>query len=351
MPNHVLDVKNVSKQYGSDQALDGLDLQLRDPEILTLLGPSGCGKTTALRVIAGLETADTGEVRLQGQTVSGEGVFVPPEQRQVGFVFQDLALFPHMTVSDNVAFGLSEDVEDREERLEETLHLVGLHDLRDRYPSELSGGQKQRVALARSLVVRPSVLLMDEPFSNLDKGLRQRLRQDVRTILRECDIPTLFVTHHQKEAISLGDRTAVMVDGAIEQVGTPQELVLEPDSRFVAEFLGPTVFLPARKTDSGIETEVQTLPAQKVDTPEANTFDLMLRADDVQVDVAENGDADGVVEDVEFLGGHYRYRIRLSSGSHVYSLLNHSEQLRPDTPVNVRLAPGHQLMGFEARDG
>ncbi len=348
MTDHVLDVKNVSKQYSSDRALDGFDLRLRDAEILTLIGPSGCGKTTALRVIAGLETPDAGEVILQGRTVTGGDTFVPPEQRTVGFVFQDLALFPHMTVLDNIAFGLPGDTHNREERLNETLDLVGLNDLRDRYPNELSGGQKQRVALARSLVVRPSVLLMDEPFSNLDKGLRERLRQDVREILQECNIPTLFVTHHQEEAISLGDRTAVMLDGAVEQVGTPEQLVVDPDSRFVAEFLGPTEFLPARKTDSGIETEVQTLPEHRVDTPEANRFDLMLRADDVQIETAENGDGDGVVEDAEFLGGHFRYRIRLSSGSHVYSLLNHSEQLRPDTPVNVRLAPGHQLVGFEA---
>lgn len=348
MSNTVLDVSGISKQFGSEQVLQDLYLSLREQEILTLIGPSGCGKTTALRIIAGLETPDDGTVVLQGNTVTGNDRFVPPEQRDVGFVFQDLALFPHMTVTDNVAFGLDNETDQPEQRVREVLDLVGLSEYRDRYPNELSGGQRQRVALARSLVVRPSVLLMDEPLNNLDNELRERLRGDIRDILKESGIPTLFVTHHQEEAVSLGDRTAVMSDGAIEQVGRPEDVVIQPGSRFVAEFLGPTEFLPARETPGGIETEVQTLPEDMVDTPGSEQFDLMIRADDVRIEATDNGDADGVVEDAQFLGGLFRYKIRLSSGRHVYSLLNHSEQLRPDTPVSVELDPGHPLVGFES---
>jgi iron(III) transport system ATP-binding protein len=348
MSDTVLNVTGISRAFGSEQAVEDLHLTLRDDEILTLIGPSGCGKTTAMRIIAGLETPDEGTVELNGETVTGNDVFVPPEQRNVGFVFQDLALFPHMTVRENVAFGLDADADDPDERGNDILELVGLSSYRDRYPNDLSGGQQQRVALARSLVVRPSVLLMDEPFNNLDNELRERLRRDVREILKERQIPTLFVTHHQEEAISLGDRTAVMSEGSIEQVGRPEDVVIQPGSRFVAEFLGPTEFLPARKTADGIETEVQTLPADMVDTPGTEDFDLMIRADDIQIEPTQNGNADGVVEDAQFLGGLFRYKIRLSSGRHVYSLLNHSEQLRPDTPVKVELDPGHQLVGFES---
>lgn len=348
MSDSVLKLREVSKRFGSDRALRDLNLTLREEEILTLIGPSGCGKTTALRVIAGLERPDAGRLELRGETVNDDGIFVPPERRSVGFVFQDLALFPHMTVEENVAFGLTDSQSNRQERLDETLELVGLEEYRSDYPKHLSGGQKQRVALARSLVVRPSVLLMDEPFSNLDKELRNQLRRDVRRILQESGIPTIFVTHHQEEAIFLGDRTAVMCEGAIEQVGAPEDVVVSPDCRFVAEFLGPTEFLPAQRTDEGYETEVQTLAPEMVDSPEKDTFDLMVRADDITISPAENGSADGVVEDAEFLGGLFRYKVRLESGRRIFSLLNHSERIAPDTPVEVHVEPGHKLVGFES---
>jgi iron(III) transport system ATP-binding protein len=348
MTDSVLQLEDVSKRFGSEQALRDLSMTLRDDEILTLIGPSGCGKTTALRVIAGLERPDNGRVQLRGRTVNDEGTFVPPEQRSVGFVFQDLALFPHLTVEENVAFGLTDSQTNRQERLDETLDLVGLQEYRSEYPKHLSGGQKQRVALARSLVIRPSVLLMDEPFSNLDKELRNQLRRDVRHILRESGTPTIFVTHHQEEAIFLGDRTAVMCEGSIEQVGQPEDVVVSPDCRFVAEFLGPTEFLPTRRTDGGYETEVQTLSPDMVDPPDKDSFDLMVRADDINIAPASNGDADGVVEDAEFLGGLFRYKVRLESGRRIFSLLNHSERIAPDTPVNVQVEPGHKLVGFES---
>ncbi len=344
----ILEMQDVSKRFGSEQALRNLDLTLRDGEVLTLIGPSGCGKTTALRVIAGLERPDQGQVKLRGKTVNDNGTFVPPEERNVGFVFQDLALFPHLTVEENIDYGLENGHENRQQQIDETLELVGLESKRSAYPKHLSGGQKQRVALARSLVVRPSVLLMDEPFSNLDKELRNRLRRDVRRILRESETPTIFVTHHQEEAIFLGDRTAVMCDGAIEQVGEPENVVVSPDCRFVAEFLGPTEFLPAERTEQGYETEIQTLSPEMVDSPEKDSFDLMVRADDISIRPVQNGNADGVVEDAEFLGGLFRYKVRLESGRRIFSLLNHSERIAPNTPVEVRVEPGHELVGFES---
>lgn len=348
MSESVLQLDGVSKRYGSDRALVDFDLELNDDEILTLIGPSGCGKTTALRIIAGLERPDEGTVSLRDETVTDEDRFVPAEQRNVGFVFQDLALFPHMTVSENVAYGLDGSYENVKSKVNDILGFVGLGAFRHRYPDDLSGGQKQRVALARSLVVQPDVILMDEPFSNLDKSLRDRLRQEVRQILKEAEIPTLFVTHDQEEAIFLGDRTAVMSEGTVEQVDTPENVVTHPATRFVAEFLGPTEFLPARKTDDGIETEVQTLPTSMVDTPDSDEFDLMVRADDFRLETANNGDSDGVIEDAEYLGDFFRCKIRLDSGHHVYSLLNHGNPPEIDSRVNVNLDPGHKLVGFNS---
>lgn len=349
MSEPVLEINNLSKRYGSDEALDEFSLNLQEDEILTLIGPSGCGKTTALRVVAGLEKPDSGTVSLRGRQITGPGSFREPEERDIGFIFQDLALFSHMTVEGNVAFGLEGSSDDSGNRVDEVLSMVGLEEYRDRYPGELSGGQRQRVALARSLVVRPSVILMDEPLSNIDKELRDQLRRDVKEILTEAGIPTIFVTHDQGEAIFLGDRTAVMNGGTIEQVGDPQDVVVRPESRFVAEFLGPTEFLPAKRTEEGIETEVDLLPDDMVNCPTENgdSFDLMVRADDVRIEEASNGHSDGVIENSEFLGGLFRHKIRLKSGHCIFSLVNHSKQFAVDTPVDVELDPGHQLVGFE----
>lgn len=346
MSSTVLRLEDLSKQFGSEVVLRDVNLNLYDDEILTLIGPSGCGKTTLLRIIAGLEKPDDGQVELKGQVVSGSSTFVHPEQRNVGFVFQDLALFPHLTVLENVSFGLKGSPADRERRLNEILDLVGMTDYRDRYPENLSGGQKQRVALARSLVVWPSVLLMDEPFNNLDKGLRERLRSEVRDILQDVNIPTIFVTHDQEEALMFGDRTAVMSEGVIEQVSEPERITTHPDNRFVADFIGPTEFIPARLEGGEVRTEFDTFPADQVTGMEAEEFELMVRGDDLRVKAAAEEERDGVIEDAEFLGGFFRYKVRLPSGRHIYSLSNHSNEFPPGTPVEVSIEPGHELRGF-----
>jgi iron(III) transport system ATP-binding protein len=227
----------LRRHYGDIAAVDGVDLEVRQGEMLTVLGPSGCGKTTMLRLVAGLERPDAGTIEIGGRRVAGRGGSVPPERRRVGMVFQDFALFPHLSVRENVGYGLRGDP-DAAVRVAELLELVDLPDAANRMPHELSGGMQQRVAIARALAPRPAVVLLDEPFSNLDAALRTQLRGDVREILRAAGTAAIFVTHDQDEALTLADRTAVMVRGRIEQCATPETVYGEPATAFVATFVG-----------------------------------------------------------------------------------------------------------------
>ena len=233
----MVSLRGVAKSYGNFVAVDALSLEVREGELLCLLGPSGCGKTTTLMMVAGFIEPTAGTVLISGQDVTD----LPPYRRDTGMVFQSYALFPHMTVAANVAFGL-ENIgvakAERMRRVEETLALVELGALSGRFPRELSGGQQQRVALARALALRPAVLLLDEPFSNLDAQLRVRLREELRRLIDTIDVTTLFVTHDQEEALMLADRIVVMNKGRIEQIGTPEEIYEHPATRFVAEFIG-----------------------------------------------------------------------------------------------------------------
>jgi iron(III) transport system ATP-binding protein len=230
-------LRGLSRRYGPVRAVDGLDLDVLQGEMLTVLGPSGCGKTTMLRLIAGLEAPDAGTIEIGGRRAAGAGVSVPPERRRVGMVFQDFALFPHLSVRDNVAYGLRRDP-DREVRVRELLGLIDLADAATFMPYQLSGGMQQRVALARALAPRPDVVLLDEPFSNLDAALRTQLRGDVREILRAAGTAAIFVTHDQDEALTLGDRMAVMVRGRVEQCAPPEVVYGEPATPFAATFVG-----------------------------------------------------------------------------------------------------------------
>jgi iron(III) transport system ATP-binding protein len=227
----------LRRAYGPVHAVDGVDLEVVPGEMLTVLGPSGCGKTTVLRLVAGLETPDAGTIEIGGRRVAGAGVAVPPERRRVGMVFQDFALFPHLSVRDNIGYGLRGDP-DRDVRVGELLELIDLVDAAGRMPHQLSGGMQQRVALARALAPRPDVVLLDEPFSNLDAALRTQLRGDVREILRAAGTAAIFVTHDQDEALTLGDRMAVMVRGRVEQLAPPEVVYGEPATPFVATFVG-----------------------------------------------------------------------------------------------------------------
>jgi len=242
----VIDLNNVGKRYwpGPVEALVDVSMDVRQGEIITLLGPSGCGKTTTLRLIAGFEAPDQGEVRILHRSVSGDGSWVPPEHRGVGMVFQDYALFPHLTVGENVMFGLHDRrASERPPRARNVLALLDLSHHFDRYPHELSGGQQQRVALARAIAPEPVVVLMDEPFSNLDAHLRDNVRDEVVGSLRSAGITCVLVSHDQRDALAISDRVAVMNQGRIEQIGTPQEIYKHPESIFVATFVGRTNLL------------------------------------------------------------------------------------------------------------
>jgi iron(III) transport system ATP-binding protein len=254
----------LRRTYGAVVALDGINLDVRTGELLAVLGPSGCGKTTLLRLIAGFEAPDAGTVTVGGRLVSGPGTFVPPERRRVGIVVQDHALFPHLTVAGNVAYGLPGRRKDprRQARVAEVLELVGLQDLGRRYPAELSGGQQQRVAIARALAPRPNVVLLDEPFANLDAVLRARMRTEVADILRAAGATVVLVTHDQEEALSLADRVAVLDRGRVRQVGTPNEVYRKPADPFVARFVGDAGLIAAHSDGRALETPLgRLLPA------------------------------------------------------------------------------------------
>jgi iron(III) transport system ATP-binding protein len=325
-------------------AVDELSLEVAPGELLALVGPSGCGKTTILRLIAGLEAPDQGRIAIRGRLAAGKDVWLPPEARKVSLVFQDYALFPHMTVAENVGFGLRGwEREARVRRVEEVLDMVQLSHLADRYPHELSGGEQQRVALARALAPQPEVLLLDEPFSNLDAGLRAQVREEVRDILKAVGTTVLFVTHDQEEALFMGDRVAVLNAGRLEQVGTPEEVFHCPATRFVAEFMGHTGFLPARVTPEGLETELGFLP-QRLPLPPGTEVDVLVRPDDLTLRPDPQGTAR--VQRRIFQGMHHLHRVVLPSGRIVHCLTLHTEHYPPGSAVRVELAPGHALACF-----
>ncbi|MGQ0600371.1 MAG: ABC transporter ATP-binding protein [Anaerolineales bacterium] len=344
MNQPVIELRGVSKAFGTQAAVRDLSLTVRRGELLALLGPSGCGKTTTLRLIAGLEAPGAGEVWLNGRCVAGGPRFVPPNLRHIGLVFQDYALFPHLTVEGNVAFPLKGwQAGHRRAQVMEMLALVGLDGLSGRYPHELSGGQQQRVALARALAPAPEVVLLDEPFSNLDADRRASMRAQVRDILTQVNATAVFVTHDQEEALFIGDRVAVMNAGQVEQVGEPTQLFALPATRFVAEFLGGSFFLPATITPRGVETEIGCAP-QGTLWPVGTAVDMLARADDLTLTANAGGTA-RVISSL-FRGDVYVYQIQLSSGKRVRCFGPHFQHYAPGAAVTVELTPGHPLACF-----
>ncbi|WP_435186390.1 ABC transporter ATP-binding protein [Halobellus sp. EA9] len=347
----VLELDGLEKSYGTETVVEGLSLSVHEGEILTLLGPSGCGKTTTLRMIAGLERPDGGDVRLNGRAVSGTP-FVPPEERGVGVVFQDFALFPHLTARENVAFGLKDRPDDEvRERVDELLDLVDLAGQGDSYPDQLSGGQQQRVALARSLAPEPEILLLDEPFSNLDVDLRVEMREEVRDIIKQAGVTAVSVTHDQEEALSISDRVAVMNDGEIEQIGDPEGVFQHPESRFVAAFLGYASFVPGYVSGDSVETDLGTVPREQIHGLAAEydhtKIDLLVRPDDVSVRRAEVEDeACGEVVGRRYLGPTFLYEVQLETGESIQCMHNHDEDVPDEGPVALELDADHELAWF-----
>ncbi len=301
-----VEVRALSKAFGSVAALRDVSLRAAPGSVLALLGPSGCGKTTLLRSIAGLETPDAGEIVVGGRLLTSDRGSVAPEQRKVGMVFQDWALFPHLDVGTNVGYGLSR-AERRSGRVEEALALVGLTGLADRPPGTLSGGQQQRVALARALAPRPSVLLLDEPFSNLDTSLRVQVRAEVHRLLAELEITTVFVTHDQEEAFVLGDEVVVLRDGAVEQQGPPSELYASPASAWVAGFVGDANLLGGQADGAWAHTPVGSVP---LTAEAAGPVQVLVRPEALRVDPGDGG----AVEVVEFYGHDSVYEVALDGG-------------------------------------
>lgn len=331
MTTSVIQLKHVTKRYDSLVAVDDLSLTVEKGEFLVLLGQSGCGKTSTLRLIAGLERPDIGEIWLNGKLVASADQWVPPERRHIGMVFQDYALFPHLTVSANVAFALKTmPANQRTSRIEEMLTLVGLGDLGDRHPHQLSGGQQQRVALARALAPDPAVVLLDEPFSNLDAVLRKDMREEVRRILKGAGKAAVFVTHDQEEALSIGDQIAVMRAGRLLQVGTPREVYLNPNGPEVAAFIGEANFLPGHADGIHVQTALGTLTLVH---PATGSVEVMVRPEALTLDPDPMGPA--VIQAARFLGYDQLIDLALPDGSTVQARVRSRDYLTVGMRVDV----------------
>jgi iron(III) transport system ATP-binding protein len=318
-----LEVSQLEVRYTglAHSAVDGVTFGLRTGDIGVLIGPSGCGKTTLLRAVAGLEPVSAGEIKLSGNVVGSATVNLAPEKRRIGMVFQDYALFPHLDVRHNVGFGIHHwPKAERRARIAEVLDLVGLSDSDKRYPHELSGGQQQRVALARAMAPKPQLLLLDEPFSNLDVDLRERLAHEVRNILKAAGATALFVTHDQLEAFAIGDTIGVMHEGKLHQWADAYSLYHRPATRFVADFIGHGVFAPSSITRKGNQVTLQTPLgplSETTESPWPQTFangqcDVLLRADDIVHD--DNAPVKAEIIRKAFRGSEFLYTLRLKDG-------------------------------------
>ena len=336
-------LKNVSKVFnGKVEAVSEISLNVEQGEFFSLLGPSGCGKTTILRLIAGLEAPDSGEVIIGGSPVAGSK-WIPPEKRGAGLVFQDYALFPHMTIFDNIAFGLKGcGRKESNRRVEEMLEIVGLAGMAKRYPHELSGGQQQRIALARALAPFPKVMLLDEPFSNLDADLRVELRTETKQILKGKGITTILVTHDQEEAFSLSDRIGVLNHGRLEQVGTPSEIYHKPVSRFTAGFVGKADFIRGRIQNGTLISDAGIFRYPECVSLEDRDVDIMIRPDDVDFVLDEGGDA--LISDVQFLGPEVSYRLELRNGMTVHSIKPSTIVYAAGKRVKIYVDPTHIIV-------
>ena len=343
-----LELQDVTRHFGNRRAVDGLSLRLEQGAIGCLLGPSGCGKTTALRCIAGFEPVTAGSIRAHGRVLASADFSTPPEARRIGMVFQDYALFPHLTAADNVGFGLHRlSAGDRARRVTEVLEAVGLADSRGHYPHQLSGGQQQRVALARALAPEPELILLDEPFSSLDVDLRERLSVEVRGILKALNATALLVTHDQQEAFAMADVIGVMKEGRLQQWDSAYELYHRPRTRFVADFVGQGVFLDGEVVAPGtVRTELGVMRVSgNGQWQQGDRVELLLRPDDVIHDDASPLRAE--VCQRTFRGAEFLYTLKMQGGTRLLSLVpsHHNHQLGEH--IGIRIEPDH-VVAFAA---
>jgi iron(III) transport system ATP-binding protein len=339
-----VEVRDLEHAYGANRVVRGLGFTLDAGQIGCLLGPSGCGKTTVLRCLAGFEPIDAGRIALSGRVVSEPGRLTPPEHRRIGMVFQEYALFPHLTVAGNIGFGLSQRAApERAARVAGMVAMVGLAGADHVYPHELSGGQQQRVALARALAPQPDLLLLDEPFSNLDIDLRERLTVEVRAIIKESGTTAILVTHDQHEAFALADEIGIMHDGRIEQWDTAYNLYHRPATRFIADFVGQGVFVRGVAAGSRrLATELGELDAdQPLPLADGAPADVLLRPDDIVHDDASPWHAE--ITGKAFRGAHFLYTLRLESGTQVLSLVPSHHNHAIGEKIGIRLAIDHVI--------
>lgn len=346
MNDTVLKINNLRMVYGERAVIKDLSLTLKKGEIGCLLGASGCGKTSVLRTIAGFERPVTGEIIINERTVSNGKRILPPAKRFIGMVFQDYALFPHLSVYNNVAFGLKKEPKDKvENRVMEMLQLVGLQSTAGSFPHELSGGQQQRVALARALAIQPRLLLMDEPFSNLDVSLRERLSVEVRQILKKANIPTLFVTHNQQEAFALADVVGVMEGGVLRQWDTPYKLYHEPADTYTADFIGEGRFLNGRIIGDGrVETGLGCFPVPEMflNASQGTEVSMLVRPEDIL-----HEDTSPLLAEVlqrTFRGAGIMYELRLQQGEIVQALVPSSCDHNRGEWIGIRPSVGHVIL-------
>ena len=339
----VLELRSISCAYDpSRPAIRDISFSAREGEILCLLGPSGCGKTTILRAIAGFEPVQSGEIFLSGRMVSSPSDAIPTEERHVGMVFQEYALFPHLRVADNIAFGLGNlSRAARADRVQEMLRLTGLEGFERRYPHELSGGQQQRVALARALVRNPVVLLLDEPFSNLDPDMAGRMRQDLHALLRRMKTTTILVTHDHDEAFAMADRIAVLNEGRLEQMDSPELIYHMPATPFVADFVGQADFIPGRVQQGMIQTELGEFP-NTLGGEEGTPLVVMIRPDDIRL--TPNTAALSRIVGRQFRGSENLYTIQLGSGQIVHSSESSTTVYQTGTAVELRVSASHTVL-------
>ena len=346
----ILQLEDVSVRYdvAETPALDHLDLEVRAGEFLSILGPSGAGKTTALRVIAGFERVQSGYVRIGGRLVASSFTHVPPDKRRVGLVFQDYALFPHLTVQDNISFGLHDaERSAKDRRVHEMVELTGLAQFEKRYAHELSGGQQQRVALARALAPAPLAVLLDEPFSNLDRQLRSSLRREVRAILREAEATAVLVTHDREEALALADRIAVMGIGRIEQVGRPEDVYARPVSPAVANMIGPCVLLPGKVRGALVETSAGTFPAElnRANIRDGERVQALMRASELEL-ADWDGGLEARIAYREFRGEFTEYGVSLPAGSVIRVRRRSRDVIEDGALVSVKARDGSKVIVF-----